>query len=111
MLKKTNRLSKTTAVQAALKTGRGFFNPGFNVRVVPKSSTPSLFTVVVSTKVDKRAVKRNRLKRLVREFIRHRINNFKPGNYVIMLKPLAGKAEEKVLIQKLEEAFINWRLL
>ena len=111
MLKKNHRLAKTTAVQAALKAGRGFFAPMFNCRVLAKTSGQSRFTVVVSTKVDKRAVKRNRLKRLVREFIRHRLNLFVPADYVIMLRPLAAKTPEDKFLAGLKDSLIKWRLL
>lgn len=111
MLKKINRLAKTTAVQTALKAGRGFFNPNFNVRALLSTGEHAKFTVVVSTKVDKRAVKRNRIKRLIREFIRLRLSKFRKADYVIMIKPQAAKLDDEVLLQKLEEAFVRWRII
>ena len=111
MLKKKHRLAKTTAVMSALKKGRGFFNPEFNIRFLPKTQGELRLTVVVSTKVDKRAVKRNRLKRLIREFVRLRLKLLSLGDYVIMLKPMAAKTQESNLIAKLEQSLIKWRLL
>ena len=111
MLKKTTRLAKTSAVVAALKAGRGFFYSEFNVRFLPKSQGEPKLTVVVSTKVDKRAVKRNRLKRIIREFVRLNLGFLALGDYVIMLKPLAAKSEDKKLLLNLEQNLRKWRLL
>ena len=110
MFKKTNRLAKHTAVQAALRAGRGFFNPLFNIRFLNTQNSTSRFTIVVSTKVDKRAVKRNRLKRIIREYIRNAMPGLRLGDYAIMLKPLAAKRSEQELILNLNSALINWGL-
>ncbi len=111
MLKKTNRLAKTTAVQAVLKAGRGFFNQEFNLRFQRKDQGETRITVVISTKVDKRAVKRNRLKRIIREFVRQNLNVLALGDYVIMLKPSAVKISEDRLMENIETAFKKWKLL
>lgn len=111
MLKKTNRLAKTSAVVAALKAGRGFFYPEFNLRFLPKNAGEVKITVVVSTKVDKRAVKRNRLKRIIREFIRPNLGFLALGDYVIMLKPVAAKTNEVKLLTNLKQGLVKWKLL
>jgi ribonuclease P protein component len=110
MLKKKHRLAKDSAVKTALKTGRGFFNPDLSVKFLP--STVSRFTVVVSTKVDKRAVKRNRLKRIFREYIKQKFLGLRPGDYVIMLKPVAAKKPEAEVLKNFHDSLLNkWKLL
>ena len=97
MLKKVNRLAKSKDIQKAFARGRTFFNPLFNLKAFFTPGTKR-FTVVVSTKVYKRAVDRNRLKRLVREHIRKNLVNYKSGNYLVVAKPsLAGKEKNYVL--------------
>lgn len=86
MLKKVNRLAKAKDIQATLSRGRAFFNPYLGIRFVPKAGV-SRFTVVVSTKVYKTAVQRNRLKRLLREFLRRRLPEFPKGDYLISARP------------------------
>jgi ribonuclease P protein component len=93
MLKKVNRLAKAKDIQKAFARGRTFFNPFFTVKFVP-SPKPSRFTVVVSTKVFKNAVARNRLKRIIREYLRKNLGSFKKGNYVIIAKPKINKLPE-----------------
>ena len=110
MLKKKHRLAKDSAVKTALKTGRGFFNSDLSVRFL--ASAQPRFTVVVSTKVDKRAVKRNRLKRIFREYIKTNFADFRPGDYVIILKPLTSKKPETEILKNFQDCLISkWKLL
>jgi ribonuclease P protein component len=93
MLKKVNRLAKDRDIQTAFVRGRTFFNPYFTIKFVPSRTIPR-FTVVVSTKVFKNAVARNRLKRILREYIRKNLGGFKNGDYVIIAKPKINKLLE-----------------
>lgn len=111
MFKRKHRLAKNTAVMSALKTGRGFFNPAFVIRALPKAEGYSRFAVVVSTKVDKRATRRNRLKRILREFLRTHLSSLMPADYVIMLKPLSIKLSEPELLKSFEQSLKKWKLL
>ena len=111
MLKKQHRLAKTKDVQKTFARGRGFFNPLFSVKFFRKTTPGIRFTVVVSTKVSKKAVDRNRLKRITREFIRLNISNFTQGDYVISLKPLVKKVPEKEYLEKLSSLLVNARLI
>lgn len=95
MFKKTNRLAKTRDVERVLGQGRGFFNRFFSVRFVPGAG--HRLTVVASTKVSKKAVTRNRLKRIVREFLRLHLSHMVPGEYVVSLRPASAATEEAVL--------------
>lgn len=101
MFHKKNRLAKTKDVKKTFARGRSFFNSFFAIKY---SKTPGgkRFTVVVSTKVSKKAVDRNRLKRIIREFIRIRLTGFAEGNYAIVIKPSAAAAEEPALLQAFE---------
>jgi len=86
MLSKTHRLAKDKDIQKTFARGRSFFNSFFNVKFAPGGTVPR-FTVVVSTKVSKKAVVRNRLKRLVREYLRTHLFESKNGDHIIMLNP------------------------
>jgi len=111
MFSQKHRLGKTTDVQKVFAQGRAFFNPLFTVKFLARPGQVSRFTVVVSTKVAKSAVARNRLKRLTREFIRMRLAKFKPGDYVVILKPAAARRDEKQLIISLGELCQNSRIM
>ena len=64
MFAKKHRLAKTTDVKKAFAQGRAFFNPFFTIKFLTHTiRAEPRFTVVVSTKVSKRAVPRNRIKK------------------------------------------------
>jgi ribonuclease P protein component len=104
MLKKANRLAKDRDIQKTFARGRAFFSPFFSVKFLP-GGTNVRFTVVVSTKVSKRAVVRNRLKRLVREYLRTHLPDFKNGDHVLSVKPKAVTLPENQLIPNLITLF------
>lgn len=110
MLKKQHRLAKTKDVQKAFARGRGFFNPFFTLRFLKNPASDRRLTVVVSTKVSKKAVARNRIKRLLREFVRVRLNELAPGDYAIVVKPAAIKLEVKDLLASFEKLLASSRL-
>ncbi len=103
MFAQKHRLAKDKDIQNTFAYGRSFFNSFFSVRFAKTTKLNSRFTVVVSTKVSKKATQRNRIKRIAREFIRTRIDQYPLGDYMVSVKPLAGNAEEKNILGKLEE--------
>lgn len=82
MLPKEYRLKKKSAFNATYRTGKVFHKGGITVFCgkVKKEDFPTRVGFVVSKKIHKRAVKRNRMRRLMRESLRLYIkeNNFSP---------------------------------
>lgn len=77
MLPKEYRLKKKSAFNATYKTGKVFHKGGITV-FCGKNKTkdfPTKVGFVVSKKIHKRAVKRNRIRRLMRESLRLYIKN------------------------------------
>ena len=75
MLQKEYRLKKRSAFSATYKTGTVFHSGGITVfcgRLKSQEQTETITKIgfVVSKKIHKRAVKRNRIKRLMREAVR-----------------------------------------
>lgn len=72
MLPKENRLKKRSAFAATYRTGKSFHVSGITVFIGKEKNNdiPTKFGFVVSKKIHKRAVKRNRIKRLMRESCR-----------------------------------------
>lgn len=85
MLPRVNRLNKDQEIKDLGKHGKSFFLPEFIVKYYKNKEVVSKFTFVVSTKVDKRAVIRNRLTRRLRETIRELLPKISPGYSVLII--------------------------
>ena len=72
MLPKQYRLKKRIAFNATYRTGKSFHKDGVTVFCGKnkKEDFPTKIGFVVSKKIHKRAVRRNRIKRLMRESVR-----------------------------------------
>ena len=77
MLPKEYRLKRRNAFNATYRTGVSFHKDGITVFCgrKKKEDYPTKIGFVVSKKIHKRAVKRNRIKRLMRESVRLHIKN------------------------------------
>ncbi len=94
MFPKKNRLAKDTDVKRVLATGRSFFTPHLSVKCLRSGLLVPRFTVVVSSKVSKLAVKRNRLKRIIRAELEVKIQDFRNGDFLFRVKPGAAMVDE-----------------
>lgn len=85
------RLRVSAEFQAVFKAGRRLSSPQLRLfaHVRAEAKVPRL-GVAVSKKVDKRAVGRNRIKRLARETFRRERHRLPPGDYVLIAQPGAS---------------------
>jgi ribonuclease P protein component len=103
------RLRASAEFQAVFKAGRKLSSSHLKLHahVRAEASAPRL-GVAVSKKVDKRAVGRNRIKRLAREIFRGQRAALPAGDYVLIAQPGAAKLESGELraqfLQLLERA-------
>ena len=90
MLKKINRISKTRDLQKVYRFGKTVHT---STLVIKFSANPRLkantlrAAFVVSKKVSKKAVERNRIKRALRETMRTNLTMCAIGEYMIVTKP------------------------
>jgi ribonuclease P protein component len=109
MLKRKHRLAKESEVKQTFAKGRSFFSPYFVIKYGFSSLPHPRFAVIVSTRVSKRAVERNRIKRIVRESLRLSLEDFKPGDYVVIVKIRAAGKTAKELKDDLNRLLSNFR--
>ncbi len=85
MLSKDHRLRHEKDIGKVLKSRAGAFDNACGVKMVKNDLDFSRFAVVVGTKVSKKAVDRNRIRRQYREILRSMMSMIKPGFDVILL--------------------------
>lgn len=96
---KSKRLLSPKQFSDVLRNGKKIFNPVFLLIILPSSANTSRVGIVVSKKVSKRAVDRNRIKRQVREFFR--LNQKLWSNYEVVVIANAPAADsDNTIIQK-----------
>ncbi len=93
MLKKSQRITTTRELQTVYRLGKPAHTPALVVKFVPNravgSGVVSRTAFIVSKRVSKKAVDRNRIKRTLREEIRLNLPKLPKGDYMVMVKPLA----------------------
>ena len=98
MLKKQNQLTKDKEFDNVFKNGKSSYDKVIGVKVIANNLNDSRVGILVSTKISKKAVERNRLKRQIREVIKLDLEAIKPGYdfIVITLAPILGKTSQEI---------------
>ena len=102
MLPKKFRLHDYQEVEKVKKEGKLYQSPLFGLLVLEKpGQATSRFSFIVSTKLSKKAVQRNHLKRLLSEAVRGLLPKVKPGFDLVFLgkKSLIGKSLSEIQIE------------
>lgn len=79
MLLKINRLKKEKDFEKLFKKGKSFKNGFLILRIVQNNLEESRFGFIVSQKVSKKAVLRNKVKRRIRDIIQKNITKIRKG--------------------------------
>lgn len=112
MLPAAYRLKKTKEIERVWKSGRSFFTPAVQFKVVPNKMEVSRFAVVIGTKTEKTAVRRNLWKRRTREILRTHLPHLQPGfDVIVMAKKPAVTATYQQLAVILEQLLKQTRLI
>ena len=110
-LSKSERLLAPSAFKTVY-SNRQFGGSALFTFNVLGSQADSKIGVTVSKKVSKRAVDRNRIKRVVKEFYRHRKTDIDLAHIVITAKPNSATASNKELTDSLQELWgklLKWQ--
>jgi len=100
------RVLTSAEFERVFKQGKRTATPVMALHVLPEGDGARL-GLVVSRKVDKRAVGRNRIKRVVREHFRHTRAQLRPGAYVVLARSDAAKCKNTELRHTLNRLFIR----
>jgi len=99
------RVLTSAEFERIFKHGKRTAAPLMALHVLAQSEGGARLGLVVSRKVDKRAVGRNRIKRVVREYFRQMRSQLQPGAYVVLARAGAKQADNAQLRQTLERLF------
>lgn len=109
MLPDKNRLKGSLVFDEVKKQGKMYQSDTFGILVRKREDDePTRFGIVVSNKISKKAVERNKVKRMLRKVIRKKLGKIKDGFDVVvlankgLLKAEADDLEEE-LTKKLKE--------
>lgn len=98
--------------QAVFGEGKRFSGTCFRLHVrMPADATQARLGVTVSKRVDKHAVGRNHIRRQIKESFRLLRESLPPGDYVLLAKPEAAKADNGALRAELLFLFERARTL
>ncbi len=85
MLNKAHRLAKKQHIRFVLKKGRSIRNQDLRIVYIPTRLTQSRFAFVVSNKISKSSVQRNKLRRQMRSIIRGNLKKLLPSYDIIFI--------------------------
>lgn len=104
MLAKDLKLTRRDNIKEVIEKGAEIRSPYFVIKLLPADSGPTKFAIVVSARISKKAVERNRLRRRIYEIIRLNLKKFSPAQAqktVILTKVRALNASYKTLENEL----------
>ena len=112
MLPKENRLKKNKDFERIYKKGKGFKGEFLFLKIIENNLDLTRIGFVASKKVSKKAVIRNRIKRILREIVRKKLPEMKKGkDGIITIEPGLEKKEFSEIKIILDNLFKKAELL
>jgi ribonuclease P protein component len=104
MLSSKNRLKKRSDINNVFKNGKAFAGRFVFIRIINNQLKDSRFAFVVSKKVSRKAVIRNKVKRQLREIIKK--TKFQNGfDFMIIARPIICSRKFLEIQQDIDEIF------
>lgn len=112
MLPKENQLKKRKDFELVFKKGKGFKGDFLFLKVFKNNLEASRFGFIVSSKISKKAVIRNKIKRRLRAIVRQELPVLKKGVDVVVVANSGVENKDFQAIKKeLSKVFISARIL
>lgn len=111
MLAKQFRLVKEKDFKKIFKLGKSSYAKNFSVKFLANDFENNRYGIVISSKVSKKAVDRNKLKRQIREIVRGVDKNLASGfDIVVMVFPSALNQKYEFIKSELEKTLFALKL-
>jgi ribonuclease P protein component len=95
MLKKKNRIHLKNDFDRVFEHGNSFYNKILGIKFCKNNLSISRFGIIVSSKISKGAVKRNQIKRIIRDYLQENIDNIESSrDFVIITLPEIEKKDK-----------------
>ncbi|HPY08754.1 MAG: ribonuclease P protein component [Patescibacteria group bacterium] len=98
MLKKENRISLNKDFDRTFRSGKSFIGKNLKIKVVDNNLEKTRLGIIISAKVSKKAVVRNKYKRLIREIIKKELANISPNKdlVIVVFKEILDKNSQEI---------------
>jgi len=108
MLKKDNRLKKKKDFENVFKKGKGYKESFLSVKVSPNNLKENRFGIVISQKVSKKAVVRNKIKRKIKAVILKNLDILENGfDCIFIVRPQKTPIDDYQKIEKEVERLLK----
>jgi ribonuclease P protein component len=108
MLSKDNRIKKKKDFELIFKNSKNFKNNFFILKIAKNDLGVNRFGFVISKKVSKKAVIRNKIRRRLSEAVKVEINNIKAGmDLILIVLPGAEKKDFYEIKEAVKNAFVK----
>lgn len=112
MLSKKNRLTKNKDFDQVFIKGKASYTGFIGLKCEKNGLEISRFGILVSTKVSKKAVVRNKIKRRIRQALFLNMDRLKNGyDCAVICRPAIAEKDQKEIRANLEYLFIKLKLL
>jgi len=85
MLKKENRISLNKDFDRTFKSGQSFYGNSLKIKAIDNNLEKIRVGILISAKVSKKAVIRNKFRRLIREIIKNELANLSKGKDLVIV--------------------------
>lgn len=85
MLKKENRIRLDKEFDRVFKAGQSFYGKEIGFKIAKNNLALSRFGILINTKVSKKAVVRNKIKRQIRAIIERNLENISGGYDLVII--------------------------
>jgi len=111
MLLKTKRLQKEREIKEVLRKGKNAVSARLTIKWLPNKTKNTKLALVVSKKIDKRAARRNQIRRILREHLRQNYL-LKPGNNIVIItRQGLENLDSKQLRQELDKTLSKSQII
>jgi ribonuclease P protein component len=112
MLSRLNRLTKNKEFENVFKNGRSSYDKILGIKAAPNNLGAVRFGILISTKISKKAVERNKVKRRIRDILKKNLGQLSNCDIIIItlkgiIENTYAEIEQSIVFQLKRLRLIN----